>query len=51
MYTGTIDLFKGDEQPDLMALYKDSSKVKPLPFGTGYKYFKGTSNLQLAVKK
>ncbi len=51
MYTGTIDLFKGDEQPDLMALYKDSSKVKPLPFGTGYKYFKGTSNLQLVVKK
>jgi hypothetical protein len=51
MYTGTIDLFKGDEQPDLMQLYKDSSKVKPLPFGIGYKYFKGTSNLQLAVKK
>ncbi len=51
-YTGTIDLFKGDEQTDLMAMYKsDSMHVKPLAFGIGYKYFKGTSNLQLAVKK
>ena len=51
MYNGTISLFKGDEQADLMQLYKDTSKVKPLPFGIGYKYFKGTSNLQLATRK
>ncbi|MFM2225860.1 MAG: hypothetical protein RJA07_2062 [Bacteroidota bacterium] len=50
-YNGVISLFNGDEQPELKALYKDSSKVKNLPFGTGYKFNKGTSNLQLATKK
>ncbi|MEN9522618.1 MAG: hypothetical protein RL065_995 [Bacteroidota bacterium] len=50
-YNGVINLFKGDEQPELKELYKDSSKVKSLPFGTGYKFNKGASNLQLAIKK
>ena len=50
-YNGVIKLFKGDEQPDLIEQYKrDSIKVKPLPFGTGYKFNKGTSNLQLAKR-
>jgi hypothetical protein len=50
-YNGVINLFKGDEQPELKALYKDSTLVKNLPFGTGYKFNKGTSNLQLAIRK
>jgi hypothetical protein len=50
-YNGVINLFKGDEQPELKTLYKDSTLVKNLPFGTGYKFNKGTSNLQLAIRK
>jgi hypothetical protein len=50
-YNGVINLFKGDEQPELKVMYQDSSKVKMLPFGTGYKFNKGTSNLQLAIRK
>jgi len=51
-YTGVIKLFKGDEQPDLITRYKrDSAVIKPLPFGTGYKFNKGKSNLQLVIRK
>ena len=51
-YTGTIALFPTYVQPDLDKAYKtDPSKVRPLPFGIGYKYMLGESNLMLSVKK
>jgi len=53
-YTGTIDIFPRDFQKDLDDAYKkepSKSKVKDLPFGIGYKYIKGTSNLMLSVRK
>jgi hypothetical protein len=50
-YTGTIPLFH-NYQADLDSVYKkDSLKVKALPFGIGYKYKEGTSNLMLSIKK
>lgn len=50
-YTGTIPLFSTAYQSDLADVYKkDSLKVKPLPFGIGYKYKEGQSNLILGVK-
>lgn len=50
-YTGTIPLFSTAHQADLVDTYKkDSLKVKPLPFGIGYKYKEGQSNLMLSVK-
>ncbi len=53
-YTGTINIFPHDYQTDLNDAYKkepSKSKVKPLPFGIGYKYLKGESNLMLSVRK
>jgi hypothetical protein len=53
-YTGTIDIFPRDFQKDLDDAYKkepSKSKVKDLPFGIGYKYIKGQSNLMLSVRK
>lgn len=50
-YTGTIPLFK-NYQEDLREAYKkDSLKIKPLPFGIGYKYKSGESNLMLSIRK
>lgn len=50
-YIGTIPLFSTAYQSDLADVYKkDSLKVKPLPFGIGYKYKEGQSNLILGVK-
>lgn len=51
-YTGTIPLFASRFQNDLKKAYNDKNNtIKPLPFGIGYKYKKGTSNLLLSVKK
>jgi len=53
-YTGTISIFPEYFQKDLDDAYKKEpgkSNVKPLPFGIGYKYLKGESNLMLSVKK
>jgi len=47
VYTGPIDLFKDSLQPDLVAAYRVGSQ--PLPFGTGYKWRKGESNLMRFV--
>ncbi len=49
VYTGPIDLFKDAYQPDLVAAYRRGSQ--PLPFGTGYKWRKGESNLMCFVLK
>ncbi len=49
VYTGPIELFAKSQQPDLAAAYARSKQ--PLPFGTGYKWRKGESNLMRFVIK
>lgn len=49
VYTGPIDLFKPDYQADLAAAYQGAAK--PLPFGTGYKWRRGESNLMRFVRR
>ncbi|MBN8701682.1 MAG: hypothetical protein J0M08_01330 [Bacteroidetes bacterium] len=51
-YSGPIPMFGGSYQPDFVAAYKaKASLVKPLPFGIGYKYKLGESNLQVIRTK
>jgi hypothetical protein len=49
-YDEPIALFKDFLQPDLQEAYQ-KGKVKPLPFGTGYRHHEGRSNLMVAVRK
>lgn len=46
-YSGTLNIFKKYEQAELGAAF---SGAQPLPFGTGYKWQQGQSNLLLAVR-
>lgn len=46
-YTGTLDIFKKYFQSDMQKAFATSAV--PLPFGTGYKWREGQSNLMLAV--
>lgn len=48
-YTRPIDLFKNDYQADLYRAFRGKG-VKPLPFGTGYRWRKNDSNLLVAVQ-
>lgn len=51
-YSFPIRLFAERHQEDLKEIYaKKASNVKELPFGIGYQYHKGTSNLMIARKK
>ncbi|WP_299458790.1 hypothetical protein [uncultured Microscilla sp.] len=50
-YAGPIKLFRHHYQQDLNQAYKKGYPVKELPFGIGYQYLKGNSNLMLAQKK
>ncbi len=52
-YTGPIALFANYFQPELKSAFEPLSgeKVKPLPFGIGYQFKEGTSNLMLAKEK
>ncbi|GAB4398808.1 MAG: hypothetical protein OHK0053_18070 [Microscillaceae bacterium] len=50
-YISPISLFSGRYQADLRAIYQKGEGVRPLPFGIGYQFREGTSNLMLAVKK
>ncbi len=51
-YSFPISLFAERHQEDLKEIYANKEMtVKPLPFGIGYQYKKGTSNLMLAKKK
>ncbi len=51
-YAFPISLFASRHQTDLKAIYAaGGANLKPLPFGIGYQYVKGTSNLMKAVKK
>jgi len=48
-YTGTLDTFKRHWQQEMADAFK--AEGAPLPFGTGYKWRLGESNLLLAVKQ
>jgi len=50
-YTRPIPLFDGKYQKDLYEMYLPKNHPKPLPFGIGYKFRKGDSNLMLAKRK
>ncbi|OFZ55110.1 MAG: hypothetical protein A3D92_22210, partial [Bacteroidetes bacterium RIFCSPHIGHO2_02_FULL_44_7] len=51
-YTVPISLFASRHQEDLKQAYLNpSNTVKPLPFGIGYQYHNGTSNMMRASKK
>ncbi|MHB8068112.1 MAG: hypothetical protein ACYDIC_09455 [Desulfobaccales bacterium] len=50
-YKGPIARFKNRYQEDLAAVYNKGKDVYPLPFGIGYHFRAGTSNLLFAAKK
>ncbi|NJL13593.1 MAG: hypothetical protein HC913_11690 [Microscillaceae bacterium] len=50
-YVSPISLFQVRYQADLRAIYQKGEGVRPLPFGIGYQFREGTSNLMLATKK
>lgn len=51
-YAGPIPLFANYYQRDMAAAYTNKQyPVRPLPFGIGYQFAKGNSNLMLAKKK
>ncbi|HEY5705936.1 MAG TPA: hypothetical protein VIS96_10215 [Terrimicrobiaceae bacterium] len=50
-YSGTLDIFAKHYQSDLQAAFAAPGAAAPLPFGTGYKWRLGESNLLLAVKQ
>ena len=50
-YAGPIGIFRHHYQYDLRDAYKKGYPVKALPFGIGYQFLKGNSNLMLAQKK
>jgi hypothetical protein len=50
-YTSPIPLFASRYQADLRKIYDRKEGVRPLPFGIGYQFREGTSNLMLARKK
>lgn len=48
-YTSPIDLFANKRQTDLFAAYQ-RGPVRPLPFGTGYRWRQNDSNLLIATR-
>ena len=50
-YSGTLDIFKQYHQPDLAGFFASPGAAVELPFGTGYKWRQGESNLMLAVRQ
>ena len=50
-YSGTLDIFAKYYQSDLEAAFVTPGLAITLPFGTGYKWRAGESNLLLAVKQ
>jgi len=50
-YSFPIPLFAARHQPDLKEIYTKGDGVRNLPFGIGYQYKKGSSNLMLARRK
>ncbi|MBU43104.1 MAG: hypothetical protein CMN76_07805 [Spirochaetaceae bacterium] len=51
-YDQPINLFRVRHQPDLKADFRNKENdIRPLPFGIGYNYIKGTSHMVLGTKK
>lgn len=51
-YAGPIPLFSNYYQRDMAAAYTNKQyPIRPLPFGIGYQFAEGNSNLMLAKKK
>lgn len=50
-YAGPISLFSSRYQDDLAQVYNSGKDVYPLPFGIGYQFRPGSSNLIFASKK
>lgn len=50
-YSGTLEIFRKYHQPDLQVAFQAAGTAVPLPFGTGYKWRMGESNLMLAVRQ
>lgn len=50
-YTAPIPMFAGRVQKDLQAEYRKKENVKPLPFGIGYYWEQGRSNLMFGIRK
>ncbi len=50
-YVGPISLFSAKYQEDLAEVYTSGKDAYPLPFGIGYQFRPGTSNLIFATKK
>lgn len=50
-YSGTLEIFQKYHQSDLQKAFAAPGMVQPLPFGTGYKWRLGESNLLLAVRQ
>ena len=50
-YSQPISLFENRYQEDLKEIYLNKKNIKNLPFGIGYQFRKGTSNLMRASKK
>jgi hypothetical protein len=50
-YTGTLDIFKEYHQADMAEVFAATGAAVELPFGTGYKWKVGESNLLLAVRQ
>jgi hypothetical protein len=50
-YAGPISLFANYWQNDMKKAFEKKEQVRPLPFGIGYQFREGSSNLMLAKKK
>jgi hypothetical protein len=50
-YSGTLEIFSKHHQKDLQEAFATPGMAGPLPFGTGYKWRPGESNLLLAVRQ
>ncbi len=50
-YSGTLEIFTKYHQPDLAGVFVSPEAAVELPFGTGYKWRMGESNLLLAVRQ
>jgi hypothetical protein len=51
VYSQPIEMFLDHQQADLAAAYKKPGAAKPLPFGIGYRWQAGQSNLLAARRK
>lgn len=51
VYSSPIAMFKEHKEADLADAYKEANRAKPLPFGIGYNWRAGRSNLLVARRR